>query len=122
MCVLLPSLLSPLGWQLTQGLAADFLKVALEAYWHGGRPLSETLPLCERIWKALPAVFKIWGGYSSVSLKEQMHQLDQWAQRAYTGLLEEKYTMETPSASVPIFSLRPTLTMHKPQSDIPFFD
>ncbi|KAI0718899.1 TPR-like protein [Cerioporus squamosus] len=78
-----------------------FLKVAFEAEWHRGRPLSETLPLCERIWKALPAVFKIWGGYSSVPLKEEMHQLDQWAQRAYTGLLEEKYTTETPSSDVP---------------------
>ena len=88
--------------KLTQERAADFMKVAFEAEWHRGRPLSETLPLCERIWKALPGVFKIWEGYSSLPLKEQMRQVDQWAARAYTGLLEEKYTMQTPSVSVPI--------------------
>ena len=74
--------------------------MAFEAMWYRGRPLHETLPVCDRIRKALPAVAKIWESMPSVDLKENMHQLGRWETRVYTGLLEEKYTMETLSVRV----------------------
>ena len=79
--------------------AAVYLKIAFEAEWHRGRPLSETLPLCGRIRKSLPAVAKIWEFNPGDKLRRHIHQLDMFEARAYTGLLEEKYTMDTPSVS-----------------------
>ncbi|KAI0375480.1 TPR-like protein [Pilatotrama ljubarskyi] len=79
-----------------------YLKIAFEAELHRGRPLSETLALCERIRKSLPAVLKIWEFSPSDKLKHHMRQVEEFEVRAYTGLLEGKYTMETPSTEVPI--------------------
>ena len=85
-----------------------FLKIVFEAEWHRGRPLSETIPLVERIRKALPAVDKIWAYNPFGRLKEHMRELAIWEERAFAGLLEDRFTMETPS--VP-----PTLTCHRIQ-------
>ncbi|TBU34429.1 TPR-like protein [Dichomitus squalens] len=79
-----------------------FLKIAFEADWHRGRPLSETLLLCDRIRKALPAVAKIWEFNPADKLQPHIHQLDEFETRAYTGLLEERYTMNTPSSDIPM--------------------
>ena len=77
--------------------ALVFLKTAFEAQWHRGRPLSETIALCERIRKAIPAVNKIWGFNPFGILKVHMHQLADWMTRAMEGVLEGKYTLDTPS-------------------------
>ncbi|KAM5536003.1 hypothetical protein V8D89_010261 [Ganoderma adspersum] len=77
-----------------------FLKISFEAEWHRGRPLSETLPLCDRIRKALPAVAKIWEFNPADKLRSHIHQLDEFETRAYTGLLEGKFAMDTLSVSV----------------------
>ncbi|OJT08469.1 hypothetical protein TRAPUB_652 [Trametes pubescens] len=77
--------------------APFYLKIAFEAEWHRGRPLSETLALCERIGKLLPGVQKIWEFSTSSNLVAHLRQLDVFQQRAYTGLLEGRYSMETPS-------------------------
>ncbi|KAI0715074.1 TPR-like protein [Earliella scabrosa] len=79
-----------------------FLKVAFEAEWHRGRPLSETLPLCERVRKAMPAVLKIWEHGGATPLKENVRQLALWETRAYTGLLRGECTMATPSSDIPL--------------------
>ena len=77
------------------------MKIAFEAEWHRGRPLSETLPLCERVRKAMPAVLKIWEHGGATPLKENVRQLALWETRAYTGLLRGEHTMATPSVRVP---------------------
>ncbi|KAI1794019.1 TPR-like protein [Ganoderma leucocontextum] len=77
-----------------------FLKISFEAEWHRGRPLLETLPLCDRIRKALPAVAKIWEFNPADKLRSHIHQLDEFETRAYTSLLEEKFTMDTPSSDI----------------------
>ncbi|PIL31505.1 transporter [Ganoderma sinense ZZ0214-1] len=77
-----------------------FLKISFEAEWHRGRPLSETLPLCDRIRKALPAVAKIWEFNPADKLRSHIHQLDEFETRAYTGLLEGKLAMDTPSSNI----------------------
>ena len=92
---------------LTVAHHADFLKVAFEAEWHRGRPLSETLPLCERVRKAMPAVLKIWEHGGATPLKENVRQLALWETRAYTGLLRGECTMATPSVRVPIICCFP---------------
>ena len=89
--------------------AADFLKIAFEAEWHRGRPLAETLPVCDRIRKALPAVLKIWASGPSTPLQENMQQLARWETRAYTGLLQDRYTLQTPSVSLAPSSLARSL-------------
>ena len=73
------------------------MKIAFEAEWHRGRPLAETLPLVERIRKALPAVNKIWAFNPFGVLRRHMRQLNAWETAAYTGLLQGRFTMETPS-------------------------
>ena len=95
--------------RLTQHTAPDFLKVAFEAEWHRGRPLAETLPVCDRIRKALPAVLKIWASGPSTPLQENMQQLARWETRAYTGLLQDRYTLQTPSVSLAPSSLARSL-------------
>ena len=76
---------------------AVYLKVAFEAEYHRGRPLSDTLPLTKRIRDALPAVLTIWGSSPSDKLPNHMRQIDLFDERAYTGLLDRKYSMETPA-------------------------
>ena len=80
--------------------AVVFFKISFEAEWHRGRPLSETLPLCDRIRKALPVVAKIWEFNPADKLRSHIHQLDEFETHAYTGLLEGKFAMDTPSVSV----------------------
>ncbi|KAL1951228.1 hypothetical protein VTO73DRAFT_377 [Trametes versicolor] len=82
--------------------APFYLKIAFEAELHRGRPLSETLALCERIRKLLPGVAKIWEFSTSNNLAAHLRQLELFEQRAYTGLLEGRYSMETPSSDVPL--------------------
>ncbi|CDO73147.1 hypothetical protein BN946_scf185007.g202 [Trametes cinnabarina] len=77
-----------------------YLKVAFEAEYHLGRPLSDTLPLCKRIRDSLPGVLKIWEMSPSDKLTRHIPDIDLFEQRAYTGILEKKYTLETPSSEV----------------------
>ncbi|KAI0639883.1 TPR-like protein [Trametes polyzona] len=77
--------------------APFYLKIAWEAEAHRGRPLSETLELCERIHKLLPGMMKIWEFNPSSNLKTHMLQLEKFEQRAYVGLLEDRYTLDTPT-------------------------
>ncbi|KAI0652345.1 TPR-like protein [Trametes meyenii] len=79
-----------------------YLKIAFEAEYHRGRPLSETLALCARVRRSLPGVLKIWGGSSSNKLGHHIRELDVFEERAYTGLLDKDYTMETPSSQIPL--------------------
>ncbi|OSD06163.1 TPR-like protein [Trametes coccinea BRFM310] len=79
---------------------ALYLKVAFEAEYHLGKPLSETLPLCKRIRDSLPGILKIWEMSPSDKLTRHIPDIDRFEQRAYTGLLEKKYTLETPSSEV----------------------
>lgn len=58
------------------------------------------MPLCDRIRKALAAVAKIWEFNPADKLRSHIHQLDEFETRAYTGLLEGKFAMDTPSVSV----------------------
>ena len=73
------------------------MKIAFEAEWHRGATLSETLPICERIHKALPAVNRIWDSSPFSTLYEHIRQLHAWETHAYNGLLEEKFTLDTTS-------------------------
>ncbi|KAI0756530.1 TPR-like protein [Daedaleopsis nitida] len=79
-----------------------FLKVAFEAEWHRGRPLAETLPLCDRFRRALPAVEKIWMDEPSTLLHPHVRQLIRWETQAYAGLLQDRYRMETASSDIPL--------------------
>lgn len=49
----------------------------------------------------MPAVLKIWQSFPTTPLKENMYQLAVWETRAYTGLLQDRYTLQTPSVSEP---------------------
>ena len=40
---------------------ADFLSIAVKAYWHRGTALRLTLPLCERVREGLAKSAYIWG-------------------------------------------------------------
>ncbi|KAI0334466.1 TPR-like protein [Cubamyces sp. BRFM 1775] len=77
-----------------------FLKVAWEAAYHLGRPLDETLAMCKRINDSLPGVRKIWEANMADKLKTHLLDVERFQQRAYAGLLEKKYTKETPSNQV----------------------
>ncbi|KAH9897927.1 TPR-like protein [Cubamyces lactineus] len=74
-----------------------FLKVAWEAAYHLGRPLDETLAICKRINDSLPGVRKIWEVSMADKLRTHLLDVELFQQRAYAGLLEKKYTKETPS-------------------------
>ncbi|KAH9858277.1 TPR-like protein [Lenzites betulinus] len=82
--------------------APFYLKIAFEAEWHRGRPLADTLPICERIHKLLPGVMKIWEFSTSSRLLAHLPQLELFEERAYSGLLEGKYTLDTPTSDVPL--------------------
>ncbi|KAI0830788.1 TPR-like protein [Trametes gibbosa] len=82
--------------------APFYLKISFEAEWHRGRPLSETLPICERIHKLLPGVMKIWEFSGSARLPTHLRQLEVFEERAYSGLLEGRYTLDTPTSEVPL--------------------
>ncbi|KAJ2996871.1 hypothetical protein NUW54_g7190 [Trametes sanguinea] len=81
---------------------ALYLKVAFEAEYHLGKPLSDTLPLCKRIRDSLPGILKIWEMSPSDKLTRHIPDIDRFEERAYTGILEKKYTLETPSSEVPL--------------------
>lgn len=53
-----------------------FLKIALEAHWWRGDPLSITLPLCARIRSAIPDTKKIWEMYMDKMEQEYQTVLD----------------------------------------------
>ncbi|KAI8981187.1 hypothetical protein BD414DRAFT_92827 [Trametes punicea] len=77
-----------------------YLKIAFEAEYHLGRPLADTLALCKRIRDSLPGVRKIWEFSPSDKLTKHIEDLNRFEERAYTGLLDRKYTMATPSSEV----------------------
>lgn len=79
---------------------SDFLKIAFETYWFRGLPLRESLALCSKINRSLPKVAEIWE-YSQFSNRwsEHVDELKRFESEALDGLLEGRYTMETPAVS-----------------------
>ncbi|EED80868.1 predicted protein [Postia placenta Mad-698-R] len=79
-------------------LHAYFLKIAFETYWFRGLPLRESLALCSKINRSLPKVAEIWE-YSQFSNRwsEHVDELKRFESEALDGLLEGRYTMETPA-------------------------
>ena len=59
--------------------------------------MNETLAMCKRIKDSIPGVRKIWEVSMADKLKTHLLDVELFQQRAYAGLLEKKYTKDTPS-------------------------
>ncbi len=77
-----------------------YMKVAFEAVWHRGDPISECLGLAQSITSGRPAVSKIWQ-YSSFKsiLDGHLLQVRNFKEKACTGIIEGDFFPHSPAVS-----------------------
>ncbi|KAL6307637.1 TPR-like protein [Sparassis latifolia] len=78
-----------------------FLKVALETQWHRGLPLKKALETCAGIREGVTQAKKIWehGAFWDI-VEGNLARVQRFELEALTGLMDGRYTMDTPSSSI----------------------